>query len=133
MAVYSGTPLIEKLGIKNSNTIIIINPPAGYSDSLQLPENVTVMKELRGMFDFIQCFSVAKEDLQQQIQKLSKHLVRNGMLWVSWPKKSAKTDPDLDENIVRAIGLTAGLVDVKVVAIDDVWSGLKFVYRLKDR
>ena len=131
---YSGTPLIKKLGIKENSTVIIINSPKNYSRTLgSLPESISLNKQLKGKSDFIQFFTENKKELTGKFPDLKKHLNPSGSLWISWPKKSSKIDTDLDENIIREIGLKSGLVDVKVCAVDQTWSGLKFVFRLKDR
>ena len=133
-AGYSGTPLIKKLGIKGGFKIRILNPPDNYWDLVgPLPKDVLVAKQLRGPLDFIHFFTKERKTLMQQFPKLHKALAFDGMLWISWPKKASKVQTDVDENVVRDIGLTNGLVDVKVAAIDEIWSGLKFVYRLEDR
>lgn len=134
MAGYSKRSLVEKLGIKSGHKIYIGNPPSDYMQTLgDLPNGTTVAKTLNGPCDFIQFFSQEKAELQSAFPKLKKHLTPAGALWVSWPKGASKIKTDLNENVAREIGLTNGLVDVKVCAVDDVWSGLKFVFRLKDR
>lgn len=90
-------------------------------------------KILRGPIDFIHFFTRAAAELESRFPQLKAALAFDGMLWVSWPKKASKVNSDLDENVVREVGLRNGLVDVKVAAVDEVWSGLKFVYRLEDR
>jgi len=134
-AGYSGTPLIKKLGIKPGFRMAILNPPDDYSETLgKLPENTVVDRNLDdGNFDFIHYFTREKTQLEQQIRTLKAALKFTGMLWISWPKRASKVATDLDGNIVREIGLNAQLVDVKVCAVDPVWSGHKFVYRLKVR
>ncbi len=135
-AGYSGTPLIQKLGIKPGMHICILNAPQGYEKTLgALPTSV---KNLVGLgkphsLDFIHYFAKELVGLANYFPKLKTALAFDGILWISWPKKSAKVASDLDENIVREMGLGIGLVDVKVAAVDEVWSGLKFVYRLRDR
>lgn len=133
MAGYSATPLIKKLGIKPDDKVLFINEPAiFYKDLGVLPEELNKVNN-KTHFDYIHFFTKDKDDLEKFFKEIPKHLGKNGMLWISWPKKSAKVETDIDENIIREIGLAAGLVDVKVAAIDDTWSGLKFVFRLKDR
>ena len=133
-AGYSGTPLVKKLGIKPAFRIIVINHPSDYWELIgPLPEDVQRRTRLAGQFDFIQLFAVSQKDLRTRLTKLKKAMVSNGMLWISWPKKSSGKKTDLDGNTVRSLGLKAGLVDVKVCAIDETWSGLKFVVRVKDR
>lgn len=134
MAGYSGTPLVKKLGLKEGCTIFVHQPPDAYFDWLTpLPEDVVVKAKLQGEIDFIHLFTKDQKTFQQAFVKARQCLKKDGMLWVSWPKKSSKVPTDLDENVIRDFGLKEGLVDVKVCAVDDVWSGLKFVVRLKDR
>ena len=134
MAGYSGTPLIKKLGIKEGFNVAILNPPPNYQETLgELPPGVIVADTLIGSHDFIHFFTTSRETLAQEFPRLKQALTPAGTLWISWPKRSAKVPTDLTEDIIRAIGLENGLVDVKVAAVDQVWSGLKFVYRLKDR
>ena len=133
-AGYSKKSLVGKLGIKEGFKIIILNPPQNYDTSLgKLPKNVSVMEKLSGPLDFIHFFTKKREDLEIKFSILKQELSRNGVLWISWPKSSSKVKTDLNENIVREIGLKSGLVDVKICAVDEIWSGMKFVYRLKDR
>jgi hypothetical protein len=133
-AGYSGTPLPKKLGLKSGQRILILGAPEGYDATLgNLPDGLERVDSLAGTFDFIQFFTVERGELEMQFPPLKAALAQDGMLWISWPKKAAKIPTDLDENIIRDIGLANGLVDVKVAAIDERWSGLKFVYRLKDR
>jgi len=134
LAGYSSAPLIKKLGIKPDSKIIFINEPVSlYRELGELPENIKTAKSLDQQFDYIHYFTTFRTDLESFFKLILKFLKKDGMLWVSWPKKSSKVTTDLDENIIREIGLKNGLVDVKVAAIDEVWSGLKFVRRLKDR
>jgi hypothetical protein len=134
MAGYSKRPLSEKLGIKNGQKIHIANAPAGYVKTLgNLPDNVILGKSRDGSCDFIQFFSREKSQLESEFPRLKENLAKSGCLWISWPKGASGVSTDLNENVVRQIGLKNGLVDVKVCAVDDVWSGLKFVFRLKDR
>jgi hypothetical protein len=133
-AGYSGTPLVKKLGLAPGMRALVLGWSGDYDALLGgLPERVTIASALRGRYDFIHLFTAARDGLERQLPALKAALESNGTLWISWPKKSARVASDLDENVVRAIGLGNGLVDVKVCAVDAVWSGLKFVYRLKDR
>jgi hypothetical protein len=126
--------LTEKLGIKQGLRICILNQPEGYLNAVgNLPPHVTAVKELRARLDFIHFFVYSRKEQETTFPLLKKELSLNGMLWVSWPKSSARFPTDLNENVVKEIGLRNGLVDVKVVAIDKTWSGLKFVRRIKDR
>ena len=133
MAGYSAKPLINKLGIKTGMTITIINPPEDFWKELgEMPEVENISKPTKGM-DFILHFTDSKKEYEKNFPKLAKTLVANGMLWIGWPKKASKIPTDLNENIIRDFGLAYGLVDVKVCAITEKWSGLKFVIRVKDR
>lgn len=134
MAGYSKKPLTEKLGIKSGQKIYLANAPSDYGKTLgALPEKATVVRSLNGTCDFMQFFATERASLEAAFPNLKKHLAKNGSLWISWPKGDSKVKSDLNENLVREIGLRNDLVDVKVCAVDDVWSGLKFVFRLKDR
>src|SRR3989337_4006772 len=134
MAGYSGTALVKKLGVKEGMTMYVFQNPAGYFDWLSpLPENVIVKSKLNSEVDFIHSFVSEAKIFQREFVKYKTHLRKKGMLWVSWPKKSSKMPSDLDENLIREFGLKEGLVDVKVCAVDEVWSGLKFMFRIKDR
>jgi hypothetical protein len=131
-AGYSGTPLVAKLGIKAGARVRIVNPPAGFAETLgTLPDGVTSAS--RGVLDFAMLFVTRRVDLVKRFSGLRDRLAPAGMLWVSWPKQSSGAATDLTENVVRAVGLELGLVDVKVCAVDSTWSGLKFVKRLRDR
>ena len=134
MAGYSKTPLVKKLGIKPGFHVIILNAPENYTQTLgELPEEIIVANSLAGPLDFIHFFTTRREILAAKFPQLKQALAPSGALWISWPKRSARVETDLTEDIIRAIGLENGLVDVKVAAVDEIWSGLKFVYRLKDR
>ncbi len=133
-AGYSGKPLIVKLGIKEGFTICVINQPENYFEILGgLPPGVKIVKKLSGILDFIHIFIESKKEYELKFFSVKKYLTKNGMIWISWPKKSSKIPTDLNENIIRDFALENGLVDVKVCAVDDNWSGLKLVYRVKDR
>jgi hypothetical protein len=134
MAGYSGTPLSQKLGIKPGARLHLINAPADFAVTLgPLPAAVEQVGGSAKNLDLAVLFVTAMADLQKRFPKVAARLASAGMLWIAWPKKASGVPTDLNENIVRDIGLAAGLVDTKVCAIDDVWSGLKFVIRLKDR
>ncbi len=133
-AGYSKRSLIDKLGIKAGTAIAILNPPKGYDRTLgKLPTRVKRRASASGPLDFVQFFTSEKSELEREFATLVRALAPAGMLWISWPKSASGVPTDLTENVIRAIGLAHGLVDVKVAAVDDVWSGLKFVRRLKDR
>lgn len=130
MAGYSSRPLVEKLGIKPGTTVILVGGPPGYAALLgELPPRVTIKTSLPAAARFIHQFVRLRIELETAFPRATKTLVDDGILWVSWPKKSSKLPTDLTEDLVRAIGLPLGLVDVKVCAVDEVWSGLKFVRR----
>ena len=133
-AGYSGTPLVKKLGIKSGQRLAIVNAPDGYSDTLgTLPDGLETVSPSEGPLDFIQLFTVSRAELESGFPRLRDALTQTGMLWVYWPKRSSEVDTDLSDNVVREVGLGYGLVDVKVCAVDQTWSGLKFVRKLKDR
>ena len=134
MAGYSATPLLKKLGIKAGFDMAFVNAPEDFVTQLDLPSDVNIRRQPKNKdLDFMLVFVKSQKTLRTAFKQCSRKIKPNGMLWMSWPKKTSGLQTDLTENIVRDIGLAAGLVDVKVCAIDDVWSGLKFVYRLKDR
>lgn len=134
MAGYSGTPLVQKIGIKPGHRIILRNhPPSFLKDLGSMPDGAELTEKLTEKANVIVCFTDRKAELQKNFAKLAGKLVQDGMLWISWPKKASGMATDLNEDLVREIGLHCGLVDVKVCAIDNTWSGLKFVIRTKDR
>jgi hypothetical protein len=134
MAGYSGTPLAKKLGIKEGSRVALVNAPKDFQSELgELPDNVQFIKRPTKSLDIILLFVLSERALARDFARFAARLTANGMLWIAWPKKSSGVTTDLSEQRVRQIGLDARLVDVKICAIDDVWSGLKFVYRLKDR
>lgn len=135
-AGYYGTPLAKKLGIKEGLSIQVFNPPKNYLDFfIDFPKNVEIISENNTEFDidFIHIFSKKKEELINSFALAKPNLKKSGVLWISWPKKSSKMETDLDKFLIRKFGLNNGLVDTKVAAIDNDWSGHKFVYRKKDR
>ena len=134
MAGYSGTPLPKKLGIKEGSRIALVNAPKDFESELgELPNDVEFIKRPAKSLDIVFFFVLNERALLRDFARLAVTLKANGMIWIAWPKKSSGVATDLSENRVREIGLHKGLVDVKVCAIDETWSGLKFVYRLKDR
>lgn len=130
MTEYSGKPLTLKLGFKPDMRIGVMRAPRGY---LELLPGLEVATRLSGRLDAIQYFATSPEQLEAVMPNLAAHLVPGGMLWVSWAKRTSPLHSGLDETTVRRLGLAAGLVDVKVAAVTDDWSGLKFVYRVADR
>jgi hypothetical protein len=134
MAGYSGTPLSKKLGLKEKFRVGLLDMPADVRAELKSSlASCQIAKDERGPLDFAMMFVKSASDLRKQFSRVAKQLAPAGMLWVSWPKKTSGMTADLNENDVRRIGLEAGLVDVKVCAVNEIWSGLKFVIRVKDR
>ena len=135
MAGYSGTPLPKKLGIKEGFAVALVNAPVGFVKELgDLPANVKMYSQkLPNTVDLTLLFVDSEKSLTKQFPALMKKMPSNGTLWVAWPKKSSGVVTDLGEAKVRKFGLVEGLVDVKICAVNEIWSGLKFVYRLKDR
>jgi hypothetical protein len=127
---YSGTPLWKKLGIKPGSTIQLIAAPPGYRSLLTpLPDGVEFVARCSKATDIAHIFSTREAQLNDALAVLRKRMRSDAVLWVSWPKKAARLPTDLTEDVVRRLALPLGLVDVKVCAIDDVWSGLKLVVR----
>ena len=133
MAGYSGTPLVKKLGIKEGFNVLFVNAPDNFEKDLELPADIRVNSRSRKPIDLVLLFVTTKRELERTFSLYAAKLTPAGMLWVSWPKKSSGVASDLTDNVVRHLGLAKGMVDVKVCAVDEVWSGLKFVFRLKDR
>ena len=133
MAGYSGTPLEKKLGIKENFNVAFINAPNGFDQQLDIPPGVVINSRARKPLDLVLFFVKRRYDLEKRFSDYSVKLKQPGSFWISWPKKTSGVATDLDTNVVREVGLAKGMVDVKVCAIDEVWSGLKFVFRLKDR
>lgn len=133
-AGYSGRSLVLKLGIKPGMRIAIVGAPRGYRTTLgALPDGVAVTSAARGELPFIHFFTKQRSLLERRFPVLKKALTQDGAFWVSWPKKSSGVATDVTEDVVREVALAGGLVDVKVCAVDEIWSGLKLVRRLKDR
>ena len=127
-AGYSGTPLERKLGIKPGHRVMLLNAPPGFA-----LEGVDPVRVARGLADVILSLHSERRELEKRMPVLRERMRQNGALWISWPKKSSKTPTDLTEDVVREIALANRLVDVKVAAVDEVWSGLKLVIRVRDR
>lgn len=131
---YSGTPLVRKLGIKAGMTCAIVNPPENYRNLLVgLPHDVAFVESIGDDLDFVHVFVRESDGLSQLLATLRGRIAQDGMIWVSWPKKTSKVATDLTGEVVRQAGLLAQLVDIKVCAVDEVWSGLKFVIPKADR
>jgi Protein of unknown function (DUF3052) len=134
MPGYSGTRLPKKLGIKPGAHVCMIAAPGDVLEELNAAlADCQKLDDGKAPLDFAMVFTKSKVELPKDFKRISERLAPAGMLWVSWPKKRSGVATDLNENIVREIGLTAGLVDVKVCAVTEIWSGLKFVQRVKDR
>jgi len=134
MTGYSGTPLPKKLGIKAGFRVCLVDAPPEVSADLSAElAGCKIVGLGKTPLDFAMIFTKSESALAREFRRISRLLVPAGILWVGWPKKSSGVATDLDENMVRHIGLVAGLVDVKVCAVTEVWSGLKFVRRVKDR
>jgi hypothetical protein len=142
MAGYSGKPLASKLGIKKDHRVSLINAPSGFAQTLgELPDGVQLRgtsqerkrPEQENALDMMVYFTKSRDQLVKEIPALAQLLSPAGGLWIAWPKKASGVVTDLTEDKIREIGLEAGLVDNKVCAVDEVWSGLRFVIRVKDR
>jgi hypothetical protein len=134
MAGYSGKPLAQKLGIKAGCRMYVENGPEGYLDLVgALPEGVHVLPRPAGKLDLVHLFTREAADLASRLEVYRHRIAEDGMIWVSWPKKSARVPTDVTEDVVRDLALPLGLVDTKVCAVDETWSGLKLVIRLANR
>jgi len=134
MAGYSGTPLAKKLGIKDGFRVALVGAPDGFRSELgELPHGVSFVSSVQNQLDLILFFAKTRSELTRNFAMLAARLAPAGMLWIAWPKKASGVATDLADYHVRQIGLDFGLVDTKVCAVNEVWSGLKFVIRVKDR
>lgn len=130
MAGYSSTPLASKLGLKAGMVVCILHAPDTFVPNLgPIVSDLTVHTTLRTTYNYIHVFVKDKNTLEKQLPGLIKSLAPKGMIWISWPKKASKVTTDITEQTLRDVGLPLGIVDIKVCAIDDIWSGLKFVRR----
>jgi hypothetical protein len=133
-AGYSGTPLPKKLGIPTSGRALFVGAPEHFATLVgPLPPALEVVKRASQALDYIHVFTMREADLQRRLADLVPKLAKNGTMWISWPKKSSGVATDVTEDVIRKHALRAGVVDVKVCAVDETWSGLKLMYRLKDR
>lgn len=129
-AGYSGTPLLQKLGVKEGSRMAIVDGPRGFVDSLPgLPAGANLVEGGTSEADVIVVFVMSRVELRAMDRVMKRMPPGGGMLWVAWPRKSSKIHTDLNENVIREVGLRAGLVDTKVCAIDETWSGLRFSRR----
>jgi hypothetical protein len=131
MAGYSGTPLPKKLGIVEGSTLALVAAPAGAI--IGLPPDVTVKRQARGKADVVVAFFTERRDFERRIEALGRMIFPSGGLWVAWPKRSSGRTTTMDEHVVREVALPLGLVDNKVCAIDETWSGLRVVWRRERR
>ena len=134
MAGYSATPLPKKLGIKDGHTVATVSEPAGFATALgSLPPGVRIVHDLRGHRDVVVAFFASRAALEKRLTALTKAIFPDGGLWIAWPKKTSRVPTDITEDVVREVALPTGLVDNKVCAIDEVWSGLRLVVRVDNR
>lgn len=134
MAGYSKTPLAKKLGYKPGMKVYLKNAPPHYMTLIAPhPADITFLARLSKNIDMIHFFSTSRKELARHVESYRVRIKPNGMIWVSWPKKASKVETDISEDAIREIALPLGLVDVKVCAVDDVWSGLKLVIRKENR
>ena len=131
MAGYSGTPLPKKLGIVEGSTVALIDAPPGVVEGL--PPGVTVKRQARGAADVVVSFFTRRRDFERRIDSLGKMIFPAGGLWVAWPKRASGQETDMHEGVVREVALPLGLVDNKVCAIDETWTGLRVVWRRERR
>jgi len=134
MAGYSGTPLAQKLGIKPAMTVIAIGAPANYRKLLGKTANkIKLSDRVKDNSIFIHFFTIRRRELEKRLVRLRRKIADAGTLWVSWPKQSARVTTDVTEDVIRAVALPLGFVDVKVCAVDETWSGLKLMVRRENR
>jgi hypothetical protein len=134
MAGYSGTPLVTKLGLEPGHVIGLLNPPDELAELLgPLPDGATLVAGVRSRRDVVLAFFRLRTELGQKLVAMIKAIEPDGAIWIAWPKKASKVPTDITEDVVREVALPLGLVDVKVCAIDDVWSGLRLVVRKENR
>ena len=134
MAGYSGTPLAQKLGIKPGERVYTIGAPTNFRKLLQpLPEKVTFTKESKPGATFVHAFTTKRATLETELKRLRKLVANTAVIWVSWPKKSSGVATDITEDVIREVALPLGLVDIKVCAVDETWSGLKLMIRRSRR
>lgn len=133
MAGYSSNPLFKKLGLKDGHTVRLIHAPANYKELIGEEYDTLIITKKKAELDFIHLFTNRLEELETELPLLKDQIKKAGTIWISWYKKTAKLPTEINENLVREIALKNGLVDVKVCAVDEQWSGLKLVFRLSDR
>ena len=134
MTGYSGTPLAKKLGIKPGFTLAVVNPPGEYRQLVDpMPDGVTIHSAVADSTDMVHLFCTQRTDLASALNRTIAQLRPDAAVWVSWPKKASKVLTDITEDTIREVALPLGLVDIKVCAVDEVWSGLKLVIRKENR
>jgi hypothetical protein len=134
MAGYSGTPLVDKLGIRPGSVLVLLGAPDGFVELLEgLPPDVAIRRRAQGRFDLAIAFQTKRAVLERRVATVIKGMARDGALWVAWPKRASGVTTEVTDDVVREVVLPIGLVDVKVCAIDETWSGLKVVWRRERR
>lgn len=134
MSGYSGTPLARKLGIKSGMIVRVVNAPADYAVLVDpLPDGVVISSKAGKELDLVHVFTKTQSELVKSLMTYQKKIKQNGVIWVSWPKKASGVSSEVNEDTVREVALPLGLVDIKVCAVDDVWSGLKLMIRKENR
>ena len=134
MAGYSGRPLVEKLGIKAGYRVLVINAPTAYREMVRpLPDGVSFLRRPARNADLIHIFVTRRVDLDKELPRQRQMMPESGVLWISWPKKASGVSTDVTEDVIREVALPLGLVDTKVCAVDNVWSGLKLMIRRGER
>ena len=129
-AGYSGTPLAKKLGIKEGHVVAVVNDPGNFAElTAPLPDDVAMRNGARGKADMVVLFTKKRAELAKRVDSLGRMIYPDAMVWICWPKRASKVPTDMTEDVVREVELPKGLVDVKVCAIDETWSGLKLVWR----
>ena len=129
VAGYSGTPLAKKLGLKDGLTVLLAGAPDGYRKQLDVPTSVRFASKLSNAVDLVHLFATRRAQLVHALADYRLRLAPDAVVWVSWPKKSSKVPTDITEDTIREVALPLGFVDIKVCAVDEVWSGLKLVVR----
>jgi hypothetical protein len=134
MAGYSGTPLATKLGIKDGHRVGLLNAPDGFVALLEpLPPDVELVAGVRSRRDVVVAFVRRRSEIESKLTAMTRAIFPDGAIWIAWPKRASKLPTDVTEDVVRAVALPTGLVDNKVCAIDDTWSGLRLVVRRENR
>ena len=134
MAGYSGTPLSKKLGIKSPMTLVAIDAPREYRAWVgKLPEGVAIVSKSSQPLRAVHVFATRKANLEKHLRSCRERLVHTGFVWISWPKRASKVETDITEDVIRELALPLGFVDIKVCAVNEVWSGLKLVVRKSER